>query len=79
MSASSSTLGAPNSETTTAFMAPPLAVVSGQYGSLIEQTATTALGLLQARRSLRVEWYIVILIVIEIFLTLYQMFVASTS
>jgi uncharacterized Rmd1/YagE family protein len=42
---------------------------------LIAQTATTALGLLQARRSLRVEWYIVI----EIILTLYQMFVTSTS
>ena len=41
---------------------------------LISQTATTALGLLQARRSLRVEWYIVILIVVEIILTLYEMF-----
>lgn len=41
---------------------------------LISQTASTALGLLQARRSLRVEWYVVILIVIEIILTLYQMF-----
>lgn len=40
---------------------------------LISQTATTALGLLEARRSLRVEWYIVVLIVIEIVLTLYQM------
>ena len=40
---------------------------------LIAQTATTALGLLQARRSLRVEWYIVVLIVVEIILTLYQM------
>jgi uncharacterized Rmd1/YagE family protein len=40
---------------------------------LIAQTASTALGLVQARRSLRVEWYIVILIIIEIFLTLYQM------
>lgn len=44
---------------------------------LISQTATTALGLLQARRSLRVEWYIVILIVVEILLTLYEMFVAG--
>lgn len=43
---------------------------------LIAQTATTALGLLQARRSLRVEWYIVALIVVEIILTLYEMFVA---
>lgn len=44
---------------------------------LISQTATTSLGLVQAQRSLRVEWYIVILIVIEIFLTLYGMFVAD--
>lgn len=44
---------------------------------LIAQTASTALGLLQARRSLRVEWYIVLLIVIEIFLTLYDLFVRS--
>jgi uncharacterized Rmd1/YagE family protein len=28
----------------------------------------------QARRSLRVEWYVVILIVVEILLTLWQMF-----
>ncbi len=41
---------------------------------LVSRTAETALGLIQARRSLRVEWYIVILIVFEIFLTLYQMF-----
>jgi uncharacterized Rmd1/YagE family protein len=45
---------------------------------LISQTATTSLGLVQAQRSLRVEWYIVILIVVEIFLTLYNMFVAGT-
>jgi uncharacterized Rmd1/YagE family protein len=45
---------------------------------LIAQTATTALGLLQARRSLRVEWYIVILIVVEILLTLYEMFIARS-
>ncbi len=43
---------------------------------LIAQTASTALGLLQARRAHRVEWYIVLLIVVEIFLTLYEMFVA---
>ncbi len=43
---------------------------------LISQTASTALGLLQAKRSLRVEWYIVLLIIFEIILTLYQMFVA---
>jgi uncharacterized Rmd1/YagE family protein len=45
---------------------------------LISQTASTSLGLVQAQRSLRVEWYIVILIVVEIFLTLYNMFVAGT-
>jgi uncharacterized Rmd1/YagE family protein len=43
---------------------------------LISQTAMTALGLLQARRSLHVEWYIVILIVMEIGLSIYQMFIA---
>ncbi len=41
---------------------------------LISRTAQTVLELLQNRRSLRVEWYIVILIVLEILLTLYQMF-----
>lgn len=46
---------------------------------LISLTAATALELLQNRRSLRVEWYIVILIVIEIGLTLYQMFVAKAG
>ncbi len=40
---------------------------------LVSRTVETALGLLQARRSLRVEWYIVILIVFEILLTLYQL------
>ncbi len=44
--------------------------------ALISQTAETALGLLQARSSLRVEWYIVILIVVEIVLTLYELFLA---
>ncbi len=41
---------------------------------LVSRTVETALGLIQARRSLRVEWYVVILIVFEILLTLYQMF-----
>jgi uncharacterized Rmd1/YagE family protein len=41
---------------------------------LINSTAETLLGLLQDRRTLRVEWYIVILIVIEICLTLYELF-----
>jgi uncharacterized Rmd1/YagE family protein len=40
---------------------------------LIMRTAETLLDLLQHQRSLRVEWYIVILIVVEIILTLYQM------
>jgi required for meiotic nuclear division protein 1 len=42
---------------------------------LISSTAETLLSLLQDRRTLRVEWYIVILIVIEIFLTLYELFI----
>jgi uncharacterized Rmd1/YagE family protein len=42
---------------------------------LINATAQTLLGLLQDRRSLRVEWYIVLLIVIEIVLTLYELFI----
>jgi uncharacterized Rmd1/YagE family protein len=41
--------------------------------ALINTTATTALEMVRARRSLRVEWYIVLLIVVEIVLTLYQM------
>jgi len=40
---------------------------------LISRTAETLLGVLQANRTLRVEWYIVILIVFEILLTLYNM------
>ena len=41
---------------------------------LISRTAETLLELMQHKRSLRVEWYIVILIVVEILLTLYEMF-----
>ena len=41
---------------------------------LISRTAETLLGILQNKRSLRVEWYITILIVFEILLTLYQIF-----
>ncbi len=41
--------------------------------SLIAQTAETLLDILRNERSLRVEWYIVILIILEILLTLYQM------
>lgn len=44
---------------------------------LIARTAETVLDLLQHKRSLRVEWYIVILIVIEILLSLYEMFFAG--
>lgn len=41
---------------------------------LIGATATTALELLNARRGLRLEWYIVILIVVEIVLIVYDLF-----
>jgi uncharacterized Rmd1/YagE family protein len=40
---------------------------------LILRTVSTVLDITQNRRSLRVEWYIVILIVVEILLTLYEM------
>ncbi len=40
---------------------------------LISRTAETILTLLHNRRSLRVEWYIVLLIVFEVVLTLYEM------
>jgi uncharacterized Rmd1/YagE family protein len=43
--------------------------------ALVSQSAQTLIDLLQDRRSLRVEWYIVLLIVVEIALTLYAMFV----
>lgn len=41
---------------------------------VVGNTAETLLGLLQDRHTLRVEWYIVILIVVEILLTLYELF-----
>lgn len=41
---------------------------------LISETARTALDLLQGRRALRVEWYIVLLIVVEIGLFVYELF-----
>jgi uncharacterized Rmd1/YagE family protein len=44
---------------------------------LITRTVETLVNLLQNQRALRVEWYIVLLIVIEIFLTLYQLFVVG--
>lgn len=40
---------------------------------LISRTAQTALDLLEQRSTRRVEWYIVVLIVVEIMLTLYSM------
>lgn len=42
---------------------------------LVSKTAETLLDLLQNRRSHRVEWYIVILIVVEILLTVYELWV----
>lgn len=42
---------------------------------VISRTAQTVLELQQQRRALRVEWYIVVLIVVEIGLTIYDMFV----
>ncbi|HEX7080398.1 MAG TPA: RMD1 family protein [Gammaproteobacteria bacterium] len=42
--------------------------------NLIAQTAQTVMQLLSSKHSLRVEWYIVILILVEIVLTLYQLF-----
>ena len=42
---------------------------------LLARTAETLVSLLQQKRSLRVEWYIVILIVVEILLMLYEMLV----
>ena len=40
---------------------------------LISRTVETLVDLLQNKRALRLEWYVVILIVIEIILTLYQL------
>ena len=40
---------------------------------LVSRTAETLLDLLQNRRTLRVEWYIVILILVEIILTFYEL------
>ena len=42
---------------------------------LVSRTAQTLLDTLNTRHSLRVEWYIVVLIVVEIGLTLYELFV----
>lgn len=50
-------------------------LVVQQKVELISRTAQTVLELLHMRRSLRVEWYIVLLIVVEILLTLYELFI----
>jgi len=42
---------------------------------LISRTAETYLDLLNNRQALRVEWYIVVLIVVEIVLSLWQILV----
>lgn len=42
---------------------------------LISRTSHTLLELLSNRRTLRVEWYIMILIVFEIFLSVYELFI----
>jgi len=47
--------------------------------NLVSRTAQTSLELLHSRRSLRVEWYIVALIVVEILLTLFDLFVRNHS
>ncbi len=44
---------------------------------LISRTVTTTLNLLQSQRGLRVEWYIVLLIMFEIILTLYEFFIRA--
>jgi required for meiotic nuclear division protein 1 len=42
--------------------------------NMIGRTIQTSIDLVQNHRSMRVEWYIVVLIVVEIVLTLYEMF-----
>ncbi len=42
--------------------------------ALISRTVTTLLELLQNQRSLRMEWYIVLLIVLEVLLMMYEAF-----
>jgi uncharacterized Rmd1/YagE family protein len=41
---------------------------------LISRTAETLLGLVQSRSSMRVEWYIVALIIAELLLSVYPLF-----
>ncbi len=45
--------------------------------NLVSRTAQTSLEVLHSRRSLRVEWYIVILIIVEILLTLFELFIRN--
>ena len=45
--------------------------------NLVSRTAHTSLEVLHSRRSLRVEWYIVILIIVEILLTLFELFIRN--
>jgi required for meiotic nuclear division protein 1 len=45
----------------------------GRKLDLVSETATTSLRLLETKRSLRVEWYIVVLILIEIVIDLYDL------
>jgi uncharacterized Rmd1/YagE family protein len=47
--------------------------------SLISTTTRTMLEVLQTSRSIRLEWYIVILIVVEILLTLYSLFIKAPA
>lgn len=42
--------------------------------ALISRTAQTVLDLMQHQSAVRVEWYIVILIVVEILLNIYELF-----
>ena len=49
----------------------------GHKLSLISRTAETLLGLLQHRSSMRVEWYIVLLIVAEIIIMVAEMFLLN--
>jgi required for meiotic nuclear division protein 1 len=42
--------------------------------AVISRTAETLLELIQSRHALRVEWYIVALIIVEVLLTLYELF-----
>jgi uncharacterized Rmd1/YagE family protein len=49
----------------------------GRKLELVARTAETLLELLHNRRALRVEWYIVVLILVEIVLSVYDLFLAA--